>query len=263
MKFIATPFEDFQEYALNELYELGFESRRISENEIEVECSEKEFFSLVYFTHFIDRIYYEGQDCVGFSLSSRQFLYSQNSIPPYLICRAIVESKISKEHKIIDPMAGFGEIILETGAYLYNVPLHQRKTTLFETQFTIKPPFIKPTPAKQQLRAVVQDNIEFKKIQENATFFRLKPKCSKFDLEWLDVKYHNNDFDYLITTIDNSLEKEEKKELEKLLFYQAEFITKEKIIVFSQNEIPKSSYQEYVELINEFSYKDWKCYIFE
>lgn len=239
--------------AKKELKELGISFKKKDLTTlIAKDLSADEIFTVIHFSHFIERLYFDEEDIVGFSLFSRDFLHKQeNHVPFYLIDKIIEDTGITLEDKIIDPLANYGEVILEIGTFLTKHPLHNKKKTLFEKKKGVKAPLNRVPQEKVSLVGVVQENIEFKRFEENARFLRLKPKCSKFDLDWLDVKYHNGDFDYVITKLPEFDIQEEQVEFLKHFFYQAEFIKKKKVIVFSTQEIPKSTYKEYLKLVEK------------
>lgn len=260
MRFIAKTFPELIPYAQKELKSLGCRVKKIKDT-LEIETDD--FFKIVQNSHFIEILEHNGEDAVGFSLFSRQFLHTNREIPSYVVDILVNDMKITKEDSIIDPCAGFGEVILETGVFIYGIPLHMRKNFFYAQKEDLKSPMPKLTPTKHKLTAVVQDNMEFKKIQENAKFFRLKPKCSKFEFDWLDVKYHEGDFDYVITAFPEFEVKEEKEDFEKEFFYQAEFISKKKIGVITTQKISKTSYGEYVSLVSIKEISGFYCYIFK
>lgn len=265
MNVVVSTYKELLSNAKKELKELGISfKKKDSTTLIAKNLSTKEIFTIIHFSHFIERIYEENEDMIGFSLFSRDFLHKQeNNVPFYLIDKLLDDIGITLEDKVIDPLAYYGEVILEVGTFLTKHPLHNKKKTIFEKKEAVKAPLNRVPQEKVSLVGVVQENVEFKRFEENARFLRLKPRCSKFDLDWLDVKYHNGDFDYVITKLPEFEFQEEQTEFLKHFFYQAEFIKKKRVIVFSTQEIPKSTYKEYLKLVDKEQMFGFTYYIFK
>lgn len=265
MNILAKTSKELMYNAKKELKELGYKIKKKDESSFEIkDLTSKDIFNIASFSHFIERLYLDEEDIVGFSLFSRDFLHkAEDYVPFYLVDKIVDDLKITRDEKIIDPLANVGEIILEVGTFLTKHPLHTKKKLLFEEKPGIKAPLNRVPQEKVSLVGVVQENIEFKRFEENARFLRLKPKCSKFDLDWLDVKYHNGDFDYVITKLPSFEFQEESDEFCKEFFYQAEFIAKKKVIVFTTQELSKSTYKEYLKLVEKNYAFGYYYYIFK
>lgn len=260
MKFQLTTLPEIYEYAENELRFFNIEYEKNQEY-FEIENTPENFYTIINYSHFIETIYYNSQDIVEFSLFSKLFIYSSKQIPSYLVSMMIVDMDISKTNSIIDPCAGFGEVLIQAGEHIYMLLQHTRKKTQYAKQWKIKPPHYQTNSQKHNLKAIVGNNEEFKKLQENARFFRLKISTSKFDFQWFDVKYHKGDFDFAMTHFPEFSNQAEQKEFEKHFFYQMEFIVDKKIGVLSKSKI--SNYQKYLELERKKEISGWYYYIFK
>lgn len=187
----------------------------------------------------------------GSSLSKREYQVNvyEDSINPLLINYLLFKLEIQKTKKfsLIDPLAELGEVVIETALFNPRKPLFVKEKRSLPISKVFKAPvgIIENPNDNNKIIAVVQDNNTFKYLKENISFSSQKIKVSQYDFDWLDVKFHNGDFDYLITVLPEFDEIEEQKEYEKELFYQAEFITKNQICVFSKKELLLESLKEF------------------
>lgn len=181
-------------------------------------------------------------DLLGFSLGSRKYKVNTNvhCLNALVVQKLIYSMKLPKleEISIIDPLANLGDCIVEAGLYCSDYALHTRKRfsiplTLFSKQL--------PLPGRDEgiakLQAVVQDNKVFKQFKENITQSGLKVKVSQYELDWLDVKFHEADFDYVITSIPFIQDENELEEIQNQLLYQSEFIVKNKIGIITRQPL--------------------------
>ena len=187
----------------------------------------------------------------NYSLYDRFFIHSMNEVPSYVVSVLVKEMGLKSDSKIIDINAGFGEVLLNVGIYLSKIPLFVHDRFLSLT----------PRPIRGHnvdLYGVVGNQNEFSNFGENCKCYNLKPRCSVFSFDWLDVKFHKNDFDAVISYIGDGL----SDDFYNNFFYQGEFIG-ERIGVISSVELDEELYSEYVECVNSFVLEGYFLYIFE
>ncbi len=153
-------------------------------------------------------------------------------IPNYLF--HLLELSKQKEISVLDPNANLGEVIIE--ASLLNKPTHikQRQSLPILKLFNQRIPIPLIPKTKDKLIAVVQDNKTFKMLRENINLSGQKIKISQYDFDWLDVKFHKGDIDYVITQFPNIKDEQEYEQFQKDFFYQAEFVKQKKIGIITK-----------------------------
>lgn len=198
--------------------------------------------------------YYLVLNLFGDSLTRRDYLVNayEDSINSLFINYALYKLNINEEERfsLIDTNAQLGEVIIESSFFNKRKPLFikDRRNLPISKLFKINLFFEDMPKDKNNLTAIVQDSSSFKYLKENISFSSQKIKISQFDLDWFDVKYHKGDFDYLLSVFLIFDSKEEQLEYEKQFFYQAEFIIKKKIGVFSQEKL-------FLNCLSEFNLK--------
>jgi 23S rRNA G2445 N2-methylase RlmL len=182
-------------------------------------------------------------DLTNFELTKREYKLNVNSttintlIPIYAFYKLELQKK--KEIRIIDPISNLGDIIIEASIFHPLNPLHvtKRHQIPISKIFSHIPNLPKEKELKGKFVSIVQNNKIFKQQRENINFAKSKIKLSQYELDWLDVKFKNSDFDYTITQIPPGAD---KKMLEDF-FYQAEFISKKAICTISKNQSQNQS----------------------
>lgn len=169
--------------------------------------------------------------------------------------------------KIIDPLCEIKTLPIEYMLYLEQSLQRINKKTLINTDIisnqisllkSEKPSF------KTQFTTIMQDQQLFKQLREESIKARVKLKQSQFELDFLDVKFQEEQF-HVTTSLILHKSKKEFDELIKEYLYQCEFITSH-IITFicEYKDLPKDKLKKYhLEVIDfqELKYKD-KIYYF-
>ena len=101
---------------------------------------------------------------------------------------------------------------------------------------------IKKIKIKNKIIGIVDDNLYYKKLNENIKLSKQKIKISQFDFDFLDVKFIKGDFDFCITQIKEFKNKNDEKNYFEKLFYQLEFIIKKKFCFVSRYEFNLEKY---------------------
>jgi len=217
-------------------------------------------------------------DLIGDILIERNYKINEdeNYLSHFLVNYCAYKLELHKEEKIfsiIDPMAELGDIIIETSLFQPRKPLYiQEKNTLpIYKEFKIMPPMPKPIKDKSKYQALVLEDSQFKKLRENINEASQKVRISKYEMDWLDVKFHKNDFDYAITFLPEFDDEDcpgESDEFLKEFLYQTEFICKKRICLISQEEISLKYAEKYeLNLIDkteiEVDEEPFIIYIFE
>lgn len=231
------------ENAKRELDNLKVNYKIVKDDSFRVDLgSEKklvDFFSKVYFNSnfFVGVFLLDGKkkvDMVGFDLSKRDYKLNGEEVSS-LVVNMLIENLEIKEKKFsfIDPIARKGDVLIEVLENLCNSNKH------FKQRFEI--PFVekfgdlslpKKIEKNIKVQGVVQDSLDFKYLKENVSYSSKKVKISEYELDWLDVKFREGEFDYLITFL-------EDEDLVEDLLYQGEFVTKKKIGIVSLFELDK------------------------
>ena len=191
----------------------------------------------------IEKDYIIALNLFGSSLCRRDYMVNsyEDSINPLFVNYLLFTLSFNKLEKfsLIDTNAQLGDIVIEAALFTPRKPLFvKEKRSLPIGKIFGAPIGLTSNPKdNNKILGVVLDNTTFKYIKENISFSSQKIKLSSFDFDWLDVKFHKNDFDYLITQFPEFESDEEQLEYEKEFFYQAEFIIKNQICIFSKEEL--------------------------
>jgi len=200
----------------------------------------------------IDSKKYLGLDLIGFDLTKREYKINinSNSINSIVCNYLFYLMELDKEKKplsIIDPVCSLGDLIIESSFFNPKIPLNIKKKNIivFSKVFSnISLPKIEDK-SKLKLIGVVQNNKVFKQLKENITHSSQKIKTSQYELDFLDVKFHRGDNNYLICNLPMFKDAKENEEFLKEFFYQAEFIVKKKIGIISKKEINEKTFKKY------------------
>jgi len=167
-----------------------------------------------------------------------------------------IDKRDNKEIKlnILDPLANLGEIIIEASLFNPRKDMKHKDKHNFTylkllSKFNLEKNKIEnKVKDRNKYYAVVQNNKNFKKLKENLSYIGTKVNLSLYELDWLDVKFDERSIDYIITQL--PFYKLEKKDLElqKLLFYQLDYILKNKACIITLGKI-------YENIINQYSLK--------
>ena len=188
-------------------------------------------------------------DLTNYDLSKKN--YYINNIPNLSLNKILINyifylMEIDKEKKFsfIDVDSHFGDFIIEVNnfnlreknIYIYNIPFIK---IFDEIEFKIEK---NKNKNKNKVVGIVDDNITYKKINENIKLSKQKIKISQFDFDFLDVKFVKNNFDYCITQLKKFKSKDlEKKYLDEF-FHQIEFIIKKKFCLISRYKFSVEKY---------------------
>ncbi len=182
-------------------------------------------------------------DLFGFDLTKRSYKLREfeDSLSPIVSSYAMYLLGLDNEEKlsILDPYAQLGDLSIESSLFQPRVPLfvkEKRQTTLAKL-FTLPLGVPKKISDSNKLMAVIEGDETFKFFKENLSYAGTKIKVSQFDFDWLDVKYHKGDFDYILTQFPYFDSLEEQREFEEPFFYQGEFVAKKAICVITESEV--------------------------
>lgn len=183
-------------------------------------------------------------DLVGFKLTKRDYKLNNNTssinpiIPNYLFYILGLENQ-KKEYTIIDSNSDLGDIIIEASLYHPRKALNvkNRYEIAVKNLFDFMPKMPKNIEDKNKYIAIVQNNKTFKHLKENINYSSQKIKISQFEQDWLDVKFHKGEVDFIVSNFSNYKDKEDFEHFQKEFFYQAEFICKKYIGIISKREI--------------------------
>lgn len=196
-------------------------------------------------------------DLLGFDLTKRSYKLREfeDSLSPLVSSYAMYLLDLDKEEKlsILDPYAQLGDLSIESSLFQPRLPLfvkEKRQTTLAKL-FTLPLGVPKKSIDSNKLMAVIEGDETFKYFKENLSYAGTKIKVSQFDFDWLDVKFHKGDFDYILTQFPYFESEEEKQEFEELFFYQAEFVAKKGICVITETEVDQEILEKHNLVIKE------------
>lgn len=214
-------------------------------------------------------------DLIGDILLERDYKVNEddNYLSHFLVNFALYKlgiDKIEENFSLIDPLAELGDIIIETSLFNKRKPLYvkERTTLPIYNEFKIMPPLPKPVKDKNKFQALVLEDVQYKHLRENVNASGQKIKISKYDLDWLDVKFKKNDMDFAMTFLPEFEDEEESDEFLKEFFYQCEFICKKRICLISMEDIDLKYAKKYkLKTISkdeiEVDEEDFIVYIFE
>lgn len=286
-KLIVKSFNFLEQYAKTELSNLTNQNwTQIDEETYELNLETKEeitkhTYGIVYYSRCFDGVYLESNkqtdsedfkilekveidynskpiqvyDLIGDILEQRNYKINEddNYLSHFLVNYCCFKLELEKEQglfSVIDPMAELGDIIIETALFHPRKPLYvteKNKLPIYK-EFKIMPFMPKPVKDKNKYTALVMEDPQFKKLRENINEAGQKVKISKYEMEWLDVKFKKNDLDYSICFIPEFDEEEcpgEANEFLREYLYQTEFICKKKICLVSSEEIPFTYVDKY------------------
>lgn len=181
-----------------------------------------------------DKLYF-GLDLIGFDLLDRDNkLHFGNSHVTSLVwnyCFYLLGlcSNYDEKVSLIDPVAGYGDLLIEFSTLGRDVRNKKRYGVVFAKLFGISLPIVKNIRTNAKVLGVVTENDIFKKINENIRFSRADIKVSKYSLDWLDVKFNENSIDYALSSFVGM--EEDDINFGKILneyFHQVKYICKEK-----------------------------------
>lgn len=274
-------------------------SKKVSDEILEVKLLDDEqlfdfTYQLIYYSRAIENIYLkvdadcelmsmpksdikikdktiEVFDLIGFNLTNRDFRINTNidSISSLIIncCFYMLGLEEEKTYSVVDPFANLGEVILEASVFNPRKPLNLklRNELNISRAFKNRTQIPKPVIDKNKYVAIVQSDKEFSKLKENLNHSGQKIKISKFELDWLDVKFQEEQFDFVITSLPLFKDDTIKDEILDQFFYQAEFIAKNAICVISREKINKKYLKKYeleIEDSEEITLNEIKYYIY-
>lgn len=190
-------------------------------------------------------------DLIGFDLSKREYRinssdsYLDPTIVNYLLYLLEID-KLEKKFSLIDPISGYGDVIIEASLFNPRKPLNvkNRFKLNISKHFNKIPEIVKSEVDKNKYISIVQDNIEFKKTKENLNHCSQKIKVSKYDLDWLDIKHEENSIDYVVTYFPD-VDKEHREDILKETLYQCEYICRDKIAIITHEKIDSKVFKEF------------------
>jgi len=229
--------------------------KKIDENSFQINIKDEselqEFMThLLYFSRLVKRVLLKKDDelidMFDFDLSVRDYKLnkSKEDLNPILINYCLYQLGLDEEdeeYSIIDPIANKGEVIIETEIFASKKPLNLQKRLKipYVKQFKTFPSLPNKQTTKNKVLAFVQDNLDFKELKENINFANSKIRVSKYELDWLDVKFKEAEVDFSISQIP-ALEDEKFNDLIEELLYMSAFVISDAICLISKKEIPKN-----------------------
>ncbi len=267
----------------DEIFDLtNFESKAISDSILEIKVDDKDdkilfnlVYELVYYSRTIENIYLKVEsqnsffsmpkidmdlngkkikvyDLVGFDLSKREYKINLNSdsINPLIInsCFYLLGLDEEDKYSITDLSAGFGDVILEASLFNPRKALNVKERHSLNIYKGFKHMSVnvpKSQIDRNKYNAVVQSDKDFSKLRENLNKSPEKIKVSKFELDWIDVKFKEEQFDFVITSLPIFKEDSVRDKFLDQFFYQAEYICKNAICVISREKIDKKYYEKH------------------
>ena len=188
--------------------------------------------------------YYFVLDLIGFNLTSRDYKLNKinTELNPLIINFLFNLMQINNKnlnYSIIDPIANYGDLIIECSIFNLNIPIHIKKRHILPIKkiFNFIPKIPKFIKSKNKYIAIVQDNITFKKINENIIYSKQKIKLSQYEIDWLDIKFEESQIDYVISNFKMFDNQDLFEKFQQIFFYQCEFICKKKIGIITKNKI--------------------------
>ncbi len=160
----------------------------------------------------------------------------------YLFYLMELDKNQEQKFSVIDPLCNTGKLIIECSFFNKDMAINVRNRLNFPV-FKLFGHICENIVLKNHnnYTGIVNDNQDFKCFRENVNFTNQKIKISKYDLDWLDVKFKKGDLDYCISYLKSDLDKKKVKEF----FYQAEFITKKTIGIISDFKIDEKILKKY------------------
>ncbi len=208
---------------------------------------------------------YLGLDLAEQKLTKRWYKLNKNSLTPSTLLPNLCFYKLGLEttnFSLLDPLANYGEFIIEAALFNPRQPIKIKPRKIHRI-LNIKTPYF--TKQKSKLHAVVQDNGAFKKLKENLKYVNAKIKVSMFDLEWLDTKFAKDSFEYAVFLLPIYKDEKHNKEIQETLFYNLEYIIKNKICFTATKPIEESIINKYnlkIESVEEIKIGEQNYYIY-
>jgi len=196
---------------------------------------------LIFYVYICNNACYFGIDFAGFDLSKRQYkIFSTPTSLKGTVAYSLLRiAGITKNDKILDPFCGDGVILIESALFLNNFPVNyfnKDKFAFLRFKFFGKPDIffgkIDKKIIKNKKNAIYSFDSELRHIkaaQKNSKIAGISKQInfSKTAVEWLDIKFKNNEIGRIITSPPQISKNIDIKEIEKLyneFFYQADFI---------------------------------------
>ena len=225
-EFIECIFSDEKEY-IELLGQLLFFSHPFESitNDKDEELFEFDFYDKEY-------LLYDTDEEIELLPETYTLLYEMISLNPTLFSQ--------KKIKIIDPYTTSKILPIETILLIQHQLQNTTRKHLVNKEVFSKPFSLpKTTPSTQvNFTAVVNQQELFKQLREESIKARTKIKLSQFGLDWLDVKYVENQFDCAISNVSNlDFSVKEFDEFLEEYLYQASFVTKSMIGILTPFEI--------------------------
>jgi hypothetical protein len=235
----------------NFVYELAYYSRTIENVYLKVE-RDNSFLKMPKIDVDIDGKKVRVFDLVGFDLSKREYKINLNSdsINPLIVnsCFYLLGLDEEDKYSITDLSAGFGDVILEASLFHPRKALNvkdRHSLNIYKAFKHFRAEVPKNPIDKNKYNAVVQTDKEFSKLRENLNKSPEKIKVSKFELDWIDVKFKEEQFDFVMTSIPLFKDEKVREKFLDQFFYQAEYICKNAICVISREVIDKKFYEKH------------------
>jgi hypothetical protein len=188
----------------------------------------------------------EVYDLTGSILESRNYLIHENSdtLNFNLInyCFFKLEMNKKKKYCVIDIMSNYSEIIIESSTFNPRKPIYIKDRYEFQIYNQLKNTFkkfpdIKIEKDTNKYVSIVREDKAFKRSRENLSKSNQKIKISKQELEWIDLKFEEKAFDFVISFLPIFKDKENNHNFLKEFLLQAKYLCKNKICIITREEI--------------------------
>lgn len=145
----------------------------------------------------------------------------------------------------------FQNISMRSLISLFKLPLPKQKTLY--------------SNIKASMHSIVQSQLQLKRLKEESTKAGSKMRMSILNFNYLDVKFHKNDFDVCTSSFIKIVNQKDFDELFSQYLYQAEFITKHLIGILTVFPIKKTLLNKYrlkLRIYKEIIYSNKNYFIY-
>ncbi len=207
---------------------------------IEVDLKEP---STIIILDIIENNCFIGIDYTGTKLSKRAYRVRVHptSINPCLAYVLIRIAEVKEKEVLLDPLCKSGEIPIEAGLYLKNIPANKINSQKAAFTKLVKYNFKEEINNKKLNIFCIdslQNNLKSAEINAKIAGVFKDLQFSRHDIEWLDTKFEKDSVDKVVTFLPyktNAFPEEKVEKIYKELFYQLKFILKKtgKVVILT------------------------------
>jgi putative N6-adenine-specific DNA methylase len=217
----------------------------------------------IMFLGFVNADYfYYGVDVSGFDLSKREYkvFISSTALKATVAFALLKIAEWSKDDVLLDPFCGSGEIMIEAALYKAGIsPHHFNKSKFLLARMLgldLEKYDVGHGDTKETIYALDKKFSSVSNAKKNAKIASVvkRIRFSRMDISWLDTKFDKKTVDFIITNpprIGKFSDQKGIKKVYKELFYQAEFVLREKGRMF----IVTTNKDEFSEFAKEYKFK--------